>query len=416
MASSLKAPVLIIGGGIIGLTLAQALRTRSIPFEIYERDAHATARGPGWGLTIHWALAIFKHLVPESVLERLPEAMVDPDAVARGEKGSFVFYDARSGEALFTIPPSERLRLRRESLRSILLPDIDLNWSKSFSHISNGDKGEVIAHFEDGSTSAAGSVVVGCDGAHSRVRRMLTGDAARCYQLPLRCLGATVVFSTAVTKAMRDLDPYFMQMGDKTQDVYVYFAFLDGPTNNNREDKETRTCQIFMSWPLRPEKGLREVPETSAERVALMKSLSSEWAEPFRGIIHAMPADTQPSTLRLEDWLPQKWDNQNGSVTLAGDSFHAMTMYRGEAFNHGLKDLMSLMKEIEAIYKAGEDWSLRRTELIDEYQAEVRARTYVAVLASRRACLDAHDQAARLTDKSPLVAMRTMNVAELGFE
>ena len=98
-------PVLIIGGGIIGLTLAQALRARSIPFEIYERDAHAAARGPGWGLTIHWALAIFKHLVPGSVLKRLPDAMVDPDAVARGEKGSFVFYDARSGEALFTIPP-----------------------------------------------------------------------------------------------------------------------------------------------------------------------------------------------------------------------------------------------------------------------------------------------------------------------
>jgi 2-polyprenyl-6-methoxyphenol hydroxylase-like FAD-dependent oxidoreductase len=52
MASSLKAPVLIVGGGIIGLTLAQALRARSIPFEIYERDSHAAARGPGWGKPI----------------------------------------------------------------------------------------------------------------------------------------------------------------------------------------------------------------------------------------------------------------------------------------------------------------------------------------------------------------------------
>lgn len=408
-------PVLIIGGGIIGLTLAQALRYRSIPFEIYERDAHATARGPGWGLTIHWALAIFKHLVPESVLQRLPDAMVDPDAVARGEKGSFVFYDARSGEALFTIPPSERLRLRRESLRSILMPDIDVHWSKSFSYVSKS-KDEVIAHFDDGTTSVAGSIVVGCDGANSRVRKTLLGDAAKCYQLPIRCLGATVVFSTAVTKAMRNLDPYFMQMGDKTQDVFVYFAFLDGPANNTREDKETHTCQIFMSWPLRPEEGLVEVPRTGAERVALMKSLSLEWARPFKDIIHAMPPDTQPVTLRLEDWLPEDWNTGDGSVTLAGDAFHAMTMYRGEAYNHGLKDLMGCVEKIEKLYKSGEVWPWERHKRIHEYEAEVRARTYVAVLASRRACLDAHDQAARLTDKSPLVAMRTMNVAELGFE
>jgi len=77
---------------------------------------------------------------------------------------------------------------------------------------------------------------------------------------------------------------------------------------------------------------------------------------------------------------------------------------------------MSLLDKIEKLFKAGEGWQAKRKELIDEYEAEVRARTYVAVLASRRACLDAHDQAARLTDKSPLVAMRTMNVAELDFD
>jgi hypothetical protein len=58
----------------------------------------------------------------------------------------------------------------------------------------------------------------------------------------------------------------------------------------------------------------------------------------------------------------------------------------------------------------------QRKKLLDDYEQDLIARTYVTVLASRRACLDAHDQRARLTDKSPLVAMRTMNVAELGFE
>jgi hypothetical protein len=74
------------------------------------------------------------------------------------------------------------------------------------------------------------------------------------------------------------------------------------------------------------EKGLREVPETASERLALMEKLSSEWSETFRGIIAAMPEDTKPTTLRLEDWAPIAWDNLEGTVTLAGDGAHPMTL------------------------------------------------------------------------------------------
>lgn len=50
-----KSPkVIIIGAGIGGLTLAQSLRNDSIPFEIYERDASASARDQGWALSLKW--------------------------------------------------------------------------------------------------------------------------------------------------------------------------------------------------------------------------------------------------------------------------------------------------------------------------------------------------------------------------
>lgn len=77
---------------------------------------------------------------------------------------------------------------------------------------------------------------------------------------------------------------------------------------------------------------------------------------------------------------------------------------------------MSLVGKIESVYKDSEAETAEQKTLIQEYDDELLTRTYVAVLASRRACLDAHDQERRLTDDSPLVAMRTMNVAELGFE
>lgn len=48
-----KPKVLIVGGGLGGLTLAQVLRKHGVPFEIFERDEHEVARAQGWSLTMH---------------------------------------------------------------------------------------------------------------------------------------------------------------------------------------------------------------------------------------------------------------------------------------------------------------------------------------------------------------------------
>jgi flavin-dependent dehydrogenase len=134
MEPSPAPPVIIIGAGLVGLILAQALSARSIPYLIYDQDPHASHRGVGWGLTIHWALEIFKYLVPASIIKHLPEAFVDPDAVRSGEKGNFLFYDLRKGNALWKVPPSERLRLRREAFRELLLQNVNVQWeSRSMS-------------------------------------------------------------------------------------------------------------------------------------------------------------------------------------------------------------------------------------------------------------------------------------------
>ena len=118
--------VLIIGAGITGLVLGQALKKHAIPFTVYERDHDVAARGRGWGLTIHWSLQTFLSLLPQYLIDRLPEAYVDPDASARGEKGNFLFFDLQNGQARWKVPPSERMRLSRERLRALLLDGLDV--------------------------------------------------------------------------------------------------------------------------------------------------------------------------------------------------------------------------------------------------------------------------------------------------
>jgi hypothetical protein len=54
----------------------------------------------------------------------------------------------------------------------------------------------------------------------------------------------------------------------------------------------------------------------------------------------------------------------------------------------------------------------QRKAAIDAYEAEMCARGRPAVLASRRACLDAHEQG-RINEKSPLMARRAIKLEEL---
>src|SRR5687767_9446424 len=125
--SSAANPIIIVGGGITGLVLAQALTKRSIPFVIYERDPDPLYRGKGWGITIHWALNSLLDLLPQNIIDRLPEAFVDAEATKNGENGNFLFFNLRTAEALWQVPPAKRIRMGREKFRRVLMDGIPIN-------------------------------------------------------------------------------------------------------------------------------------------------------------------------------------------------------------------------------------------------------------------------------------------------
>ena len=88
----------------------------------------------------------------------------------------------------------------------------------------------------------------------------------------------------------------------------------------------------MIGWPYR--KGFMgrdeplEVLHDGEERLALMKRLARDWAEPFRECVWSIPEGTVVQAVRLEDFVPEHgmWDNMDGRVTLIGDAVHTMTM------------------------------------------------------------------------------------------
>ncbi len=103
------------------------------------------------------------------------------------------------------------------------------------------------------------------------------------------------------------------------------------------------------------------------------------------------------------------WDGQ-GKATLVGDAAHAMTMYRGEAANHGILDVEVLLGHIcEVVSRGGYGEGLG--DAIAAYEEAMIRRAAPAVLTSRRACLDAHDYE-RIGEESPLVNKRVKATEE----
>ncbi|KAL3447629.1 hypothetical protein BJX65DRAFT_307695 [Aspergillus insuetus] len=430
-----RGPVLIVGAGITGLILAHALKQKSIPFTIYERDPTPSSRHQGWALTLHWALQYLPSLLPPEVLSAIEAAQVDP-VVAANDNGNFLFINNATGEVKWRIPPNRRWRVNRERLRRVLLKGVEegIVWGVRVEGVRFGNDGKprlILRHTVNDSNdleereevqeeeSPPATLIVGTEGSRSSIRRFLCPDNYTNSPLPIRFTGVGISLSAAEVAPLREMDPLLFQGCHPETGDYFWFSMLDTPSQSppskppasspaetkpdktgRQEEDRPYKVQLGLSWPVKSPDD--EVPATDAERLANMKRRAENFVPFLRDVFQNIPEGTPVVEVKLADWNPQPWDNHEGAVTLVGDSAHAMTMYRGEACNHGILDVYNLVTAIEAIYSGSDAASA-----ITEYETEMRERGQRAVQLSHQACLDAHDWAS-LNENSAILARRKL--------
>ena len=168
--------VTIVGAGLGGLVLARVLHLHDIPATIYEAEPSADARTQGGHLDIHEEDGQVA-LAAAGLTNALAAIIHEGGEATRvlDTQGEVLFEQADDGAG--GRPEVPRGELRRILLES--LPGGTIRWGCKLVAVAPLGAGRHALTFEDGSTVAS-RLLVGADGAWSKVRRLLS-DAVPVY-------------------------------------------------------------------------------------------------------------------------------------------------------------------------------------------------------------------------------------------
>ncbi|KAJ3169798.1 hypothetical protein HDU88_000436 [Geranomyces variabilis] len=375
--------VLIIGAGIGGLALAQALRKQGISFQIFERDASAAIRPQGWALSLNWILG---ELLPAFSLDLPPLAATAVEAEL-GLPSESAFYNANTKETLFRAGSHGGfLRVNRAALRDWLMSHIDVTWGKQFARYVTEPNGLITAHFEDG-TSVSGHVLVGADGVRSRVRQQIHAPTPP----PLNPIPVGILvgeFDVQASEYER-----FFELGRSSCMAYGTDRRLFIAPQFIRRDKAR--YYWILSWTdpatAAPQYWTELQAKTPQQWLDMAKSLVAEMHPDFRRIVETQDPAQMLQPFPVRDQIPQPIPD--GRVSLIGDAFHAMSFFRGEGAQQALKDALEMAKALNTQIATAYGMSVQPeapnfNEALKKYEEATIERATQAVLRSREAATD----------------------------
>lgn len=300
--------IIIIGGGIGGLTTAIALKQKGVEVQVFEQAAEVTPVGAGILLASN-ALNVYHRLGIADGLMKLGHE-VDAANVVNIDGKIISKIDT---EKLKTKYNFKTIAIHRADLHHFLYQQLNKNEVKidaQFSHFEDKN-GKVIAYFTNG-TQAEGDVLIGADGIHSKVRTQLFGASK------LRYSGQTC------WRFVADF-----QMNDK-KSIYEYWANEAGLRVgfSHINDKQ---IYCFIT---------DKTNESGRDDKALLKKHLLERCEAFNPEIKNLIESADNQSIIRNDIFDFKPINQyyKGNIILLGDAAHATTPNLGQGACQAIED------------------------------------------------------------------------------
>jgi len=378
--------VVIIGGGIGGLCLAQGLRSAGIPVIVYERTQSRTDWLQGYRIHInpHGSRALHDCLPPAAWQRFL-------DSVSLSG-GGFGFTTERLDDLLRFAgseflsdadPAGSHYGVSRISLREVLLCDLDevVRLGKSFDRYETSPDGKVIAYFSDG-TSAIADVLVGADGANSVVRQQLLPHAERIDTGILAIAGKHRLDGAELPRILRE-DANMVIPADSG---FLFTAVWEPDRKTLVEQTapadfllDNTTAYTFWAYADAASRfPARSDTLSGPDLTDVVLSRATGWAPALRELIGGSDPTTV-NAIHVRSATPvEPW--QTGRVTLLGDAIHNMTPMGGIGANTALRDADLLRRQLVAVAAGRQE--LRPA--LRTYEDQMRAYGFDAVKRSLR--------------------------------
>lgn len=398
--------VLIAGGGVGGLSLAQGLRKAGIAAEVFERDESAAVRGQGFRFRIDAdGDAALEACLPANLYAlylATSSRPVAPTAAA---------YDWQMRE-VFRMPQpiggdATHMSVNRRTLREVLLAGLEdsvrfghaLVW---FKQSANG----VTARFANGA-EVTGDLLVAADGIGSVVRQKVFPHAEP-LDTGVRCIYGTTPLTEELLKELPEIFfAGFLPFAGPEGKTLAMGMFRQGkPVVQAAKElaphARLTAVQDYLMWLyVAPWEafGLTDEELRFADCARLHSKaleLTMGWHATLREIVSSAEVSTLfqipiKTAKAVEAWTPSR-------ITLLGDAIHAMTPAGGIGANTAMRDAALLTRVLDEA-QGGRDL----ISAIAEYETSMRAYGFAAVRQSL-------DGAAKLY-RVPLPVLSKMEVA-----
>ena len=383
--------ILIIGGGIGGLALAQGLRRAGVSAAVYERDRSLTSRLQGYRV----------HISPggsRALHECLPPHLFDAFDRTCGKPARAIHFMTEQMRPFLSIDAdmvknddaiARHRSVSRVTLRQVLMAELaELHLGKTFVRYEERG-GKVVAHFEDG-THAEGDILVAADGSGSRVRRQFLPDAplidtgvaaigGKVFLDEHRARLAPQLLDGMCLVSARDGVNLFVAMQEVSETAGAIGRNEPGSEASGAVFENTRGYVMWGLGATRERLHAEAAEHDPAKLAAIAACAVAGWAPELRSLI-ALADPTTLSQFAIRTSRPVgPWPT--GQVTLIGDAIHAMTPYRGVGANMALEDAMRLKRALVAGARGERDLFAA----INDYESAMRGYGFRAVRNSLRA-------------------------------